>query len=407
MRDGWMEATIGDIADVIAGGTPSTREPSYWGGGIPWIVPSEITRQEGKRITSTDRTITEAGLRAIRGPLLPVDTVLLTSRATVGAVALAGIPMAINQGFAALVAGPRVLPRFLMYWCQANRATFEALAGGSTFPEVSRPKVRSVPILLPPFTVQRRITDLIGAIDEVAEVADRESTAAWGALSAFLVSSIPAPSNSGSPINSLLALDIGGVWGSEAGVDECDVVVYRSTEFSSDGWADPSTAALRSVSASQMKSRALRGGDVLLEKSGGTPTRPVGRVVRCQEPSAPAVMSNFVQVLRPDPVAAEPSFLFWTLWSWHRRGISAEYQTATTNIRNLRTRDYLGLRVDLPQRDAQRAASAAADGLQDVAIKATSTRDAVQRLRSSVLSDLLSGSHFIPTSYDRFLDPAA
>src|SRR4051812_24273642 len=108
MREGWLRATVGEVAEVVSGSTPSTHRPEYWGGTIPWITPSEITRQEGRVIVDTDRKLTDAGLQAIRGRLLPSGSVLLTSRATVGAVALAGVEMATNQGFAALVAGPRV-----------------------------------------------------------------------------------------------------------------------------------------------------------------------------------------------------------------------------------------------------------------------------------------------------------
>lgn len=161
----WFEHVLGNVAEVIGGGTPSTAKPSYWGGSIRWITPSEVTRQEGRVVMDTERTITSEGLAACSATLLPENAVLVTSRATVGAVALAGLPMATNQGFAALVARAGVLPRFLMYWVQANRHEFERRASGSTFPEISRSKVKAIPILLPSLVEQRRIVDLIGALD--------------------------------------------------------------------------------------------------------------------------------------------------------------------------------------------------------------------------------------------------
>lgn len=186
MRDGWVTTTIGEIAQVVGGSTPSTTNDAYWGGGIPWITPSEVTQQEGHVITSTHRTLTAAGLQAIGGRLLPLSTVLLTSRATVGAVALAGVPMAVNQGFAALVAGPEVDPVWLMIWCQAHRDTFVALAGGSTFPEVSKPKVRAVSIDLPPLGEQRRVADLVRAIDAYRDALGTVLDVAGGAREALV-----------------------------------------------------------------------------------------------------------------------------------------------------------------------------------------------------------------------------
>lgn len=175
----WDERLLGEVAEVIGGGTPSTKEPTFWGGSVPWITPSEITRQEGRVVKRTERTITEAGLAASAANLLPVNAVLLTSRATVGAVALAGVPMATNQGFASLIAGEGVLPEFLMYWVQANRVEFESRAGGSTFPEISRTKVKTIPIRVPPLPVQRRIVDLIGALDaQIAALASEALGAA-------------------------------------------------------------------------------------------------------------------------------------------------------------------------------------------------------------------------------------
>src|SRR5262245_3429032 len=124
MRDGWTRTTLGEIAEVVGGGTPSTKVPEYWGGDIPWVTPTEITAHEGACITETERSITPLGLDKSGARLLPANTVLLTSRATIGAVALAGRSLATNQGFAALVAGPTVIPEFLMYWCQANKGEF-------------------------------------------------------------------------------------------------------------------------------------------------------------------------------------------------------------------------------------------------------------------------------------------
>ncbi|UUZ60569.1 restriction endonuclease subunit S [Nocardioides sp. B-3] len=161
----WVETTLGDIADVVGGGTPSTKQANYWGGEVLWLTPGELTKREGEVITSTDRTISAAGLAASSAKLLPKDAVLLTSRATVGAVGLAGQPMATNQGFQSLVAGDSVLPKFLLYWVQANRSEFEGRATGSTFPEISGKKVRAIPIMLPSLIEQRRIVSVLDAVD--------------------------------------------------------------------------------------------------------------------------------------------------------------------------------------------------------------------------------------------------
>lgn len=165
MREGWRWATLGEIADVHGGGTPSTKNPEFWGGDLAWITPTEVVAQDGEVILRTKRRITQLGLERSGARLLPDRSVLVTSRATVGAVALAGVSIAINQGFAGLVCHDAVVPEWLMLWCQANRDEFRSRAGGSTFPEISRSTVRTIPIHVPPKGVQFRTVDLLRSLD--------------------------------------------------------------------------------------------------------------------------------------------------------------------------------------------------------------------------------------------------
>ena len=162
----WQATTLGEVADVVSGGTPRTKVPEYWSGDIVWVTPTEIVAQEGGTIVDSERKITQQGLEQSSAKMLPVGAVLLTSRATIGAVALAGVPLATNQGFASLVCGEQLLPRFAMYWCQANTHELLSRAGGNTFLEVSRKKVAAIPIVLPPVEEQGRIVEVVGSMDE-------------------------------------------------------------------------------------------------------------------------------------------------------------------------------------------------------------------------------------------------
>lgn len=166
----WRETTLGEVADIVSGGTPRTKNHEYWDGGdILWVTPTEVTAQEGQVITDTERKITQVGLDNSAAKILPVDTVLVTSRATIGATAITGAPMATNQGFKSLVADEeQVLPRYLLYWVQNNRHEFEARASGSTFKEINKTDTVSIPISVPSLEVQRRIVDLIDHVDRVS-----------------------------------------------------------------------------------------------------------------------------------------------------------------------------------------------------------------------------------------------
>lgn len=410
MRDGWEEVTIGDIADVVAGSTPSTREPSYWGGDIAWITPSEITRQEGQRITRTDRTITEAGFRAIRSPLLPANTVLLTSRATVGAVALAGIPMAINQGFAALVAGPRVLPEYLMYWCQANRTTFEALAGGSTFPEVGRPAVRSVALILPPLAEQRRIVDLIGVLDSAVLTATRAASAyirmkqelaslEWGDTGLPRV-----------PLARLVGTHFGGHlrdgdWIETRDQSRRDAESLRLLQLADIGtgeFLDKSDRWISTDTYRRLRCTEVYPGDLLVSRMAD----PVGRAARVPPLPVRMVTAVDVAIARLDPEVADGDY--WLSMLSAPAWLAEIDRLATGSTRRRVTRRNLEqVLVPCPPIDHQVLRGRLFAALAQCASRAAALYAALLQARTQLLFDVLSGEHTIPASYDRFLEPAS
>jgi hypothetical protein len=409
MTDEWLHTTLGGTAEIYGGGTPSTKEPAYWGGEITWLTPTEVVRADGQRISASERTITEAGLANSSAKLLPRGSVLLTTRASIGFTAIADAPVATNQGFQSLIPHDQVLPEFLMYWIQGNREEFTRRAGGSTFPEISKSKVADIPITVPPLSVQRRIVDLMAHLDNHIANLRAEREAAVEVLSRAAVERLLLPGDSGTPISDLLLRNIGGVWGESLGTGDQTVDVFRSTEFTDLGYLSGPADARRDVAAGQLASRELAVGDVLVEKSGGTPTRSVGRVVRLEAADlvGPAVGANFLQLLRVNPDLADPGYVFWILWAAHRRGDAFGFQQASTNIRNLKTKDYLDRRVDLPAPQTQAEVAAGLDSIL-LRIRGSDREvNALTALRGQLLSNLLSGSVEIPGDYDHLLSEVA
>ena len=169
LPEGWRTVRLDAIADVIGGSTPSRDRDEFWGGSIPWVVPSEITSLSGRCLTYTNECITEAGLQAAGLKILPVGSVLLTSRATIGAAAINTRPVATNQGFQNLVAKDGTNSVWLYYCISSMRRELDRRAAGSTFAEISRDNVRSLPILYPPLPEQRAIADVLDSIDVAIE----------------------------------------------------------------------------------------------------------------------------------------------------------------------------------------------------------------------------------------------
>ena len=139
---GWIQSTIGECFNVVGGSTPSTQQSEFWDGGIAWVTPKDLSSLSSPILLATERTITKAGLAKIGSGLLPLGTVLLSSRAPIGYVAISHIPVAINQGFIALIPNGQLPSEFGFLWVKENMELIKQYANGSTFLEISKTNFR-------------------------------------------------------------------------------------------------------------------------------------------------------------------------------------------------------------------------------------------------------------------------
>ncbi|HYU47074.1 MAG TPA: restriction endonuclease subunit S, partial [Terriglobales bacterium] len=157
------------IAEIIGGSTPSRETADYWGGSIPWVTPTDLP-MPGKGIAAlkdTAEKITEHGLASSSTTLLPMGAVLFSSRATIGKLAIADVPVATNQGFANFIPSPAVFNRYLAWALQFHTPNIERLAGSTTFKEVTKTALKAFRIPLPPLSEQRRIAEMLDQADRL------------------------------------------------------------------------------------------------------------------------------------------------------------------------------------------------------------------------------------------------
>ena len=149
--EGWEISPVGEEVDVVGGTTPSTKESAYWNDGHHhWATPKDLSNLLVPVLLDTDRKITDAGVKKITSGLLPVGTVLLSSRAPIGYLAIAAVPTAINQGFIAMICEKRLPNLYVLFWCYETLDHIKGIAGGSTFAEINKKAFRPIPILVPP-----------------------------------------------------------------------------------------------------------------------------------------------------------------------------------------------------------------------------------------------------------------
>lgn len=171
----WIECKISDIGTVVGGATPSTKKPeNYENGTIAWITPKDLSTFSGRYIQHGERNITEAGLRSCSTQLLPKNTVLFSSRAPIGYVAIAANDVCTNQGFKSVISNENTNPLFLYYLLKYNKDKIEGMGSGTTFKEVSGNTMKNIVVSVPTDKkVQERISSMLGSIDDKIEENER------------------------------------------------------------------------------------------------------------------------------------------------------------------------------------------------------------------------------------------
>ena len=147
---GWSVQPVGDAVECVGGATPDTKDPSYWSPEEhAWTTPKDLSGLPAPVLLRTDRRLSTKGLAKIGSGLLPVGTLLMSSRAPIGYLAIAQVPVAINQGYIAIPPGSLLPPLYMLFWCRQNMESIKARANGSTFMEISKKAFRPIPALVP------------------------------------------------------------------------------------------------------------------------------------------------------------------------------------------------------------------------------------------------------------------
>lgn len=170
MKAGWQKKTLGEVCDIINGGTPKTGIPLYWEGDLNWITPADLGKLKSPTVHESPRKISQLGLEKSSAKLFPANSVILSTRAPIGHLAINTQPMSTNQGCRGLVPGKHLDTWFLFYFLKANVELLDSLGTGATFKELSTKALSNVIIPLPPLSEQHRI---VAILDEAFAAIDK------------------------------------------------------------------------------------------------------------------------------------------------------------------------------------------------------------------------------------------
>lgn len=170
MNSNWQKIKLSDVCEVIGGGTPSTKNYDFWNGDIPWLTPKDLSGYNSRYISKGERNIAQEGLQNSSAHMLPKGSVLLTSRAPIGYVAIAKNDVCTNQGFKSLVLKKGYCSEFFYYLLKNNIEYIVGMGSGSTFAEISGTQVKNLEFTVPPLDIQKKIARVLGVLDDKIEL---------------------------------------------------------------------------------------------------------------------------------------------------------------------------------------------------------------------------------------------
>jgi len=417
MRDGWKTLPLSDVVEHTIGGV--------WGGEsgteeveVTVVRSTEFTKRGFLNFeTGVSRSIKHSQLKSRElkegdilleksggGPDQPVGRVVYVTAAIPKKFVCSNFVQLVRPN--SMIIEPLLLFHIMWQWHAIDR-TLEFQAQTTGIRNLRTPDYLDQEIYLPPLPEQKRIVDLISSVDSYIETLQQQLESANTSRNAVLSELLTAGGDDWveATLGDLISYSIGGIWGEDPGNSEIDVPVYRQTEFNDSGILTTPADAYRSITKNQLKSRTLLYGDILIQKSAGTPTLP-GRVVMVPElNNEVATFSNFLNLLRPDQKKCLPRFAFLYFWFKHHTGRAYEFQRGT-NIKNLDLPNYLEEMIFLPPLPEQKRIVEIIKRIDEVISQTELTTSKAQSLRSGLLSDLLSGEHEIPESYDKVIGAA-
>jgi type I restriction enzyme, S subunit len=355
----WPKVRLDECTEIVAGATPSTSVAAYWDGDVCWATPKDLSELDGAHISDTPRKLTRTGLESCAATILPAGSVLFSSRAPIGHVAVNTVPMATNQGFKSFIPkSERLNAKFLYWWLRTNRSYLESLGNGATFKEVSKAIVSRIQIPLPPLAEQRRIAEVLDRA-EALRAKRRAALAQLDSLtqSLFLELHRDAATKSHTvPLSEVAEATRGsfvnGPFGSDLLTTELQdegVPVIYIRDIRDGEYRRVSKSCVSERKARNLEVCSVRPGDVLVAKVGDPPG--IAAVYPEGEPSG-IVTQDVIRIRVSQETAVSPfvvGYLNSSIGMWKVAGVTIEATRARFSLK-----DFKGINIELPPIELQR-----------------------------------------------------
>ena len=410
----WEVVELGDVAEIKSGGTPSTHQSEFWNGYILWCTPTDITSLSGKYLSDTNRKISELGLINSAAELLPIGSVLMTSRATIGECAIANQPMTTNQGFKNFICNKRINNEFLYYLLGSQKDKFIELCNGSTFLEINTTQVRKFKIAIPKSTTEQTaiattLSDTDALISSLQTLIAKKQAVKLAAMQNLLGGKIRLPAFAqrpdGSPKTTRQTelgevpedwdvVELGevgepiiGLTYSPNDIDDNGVLVLRSSNIQSNKLVFDDNVFVKMAMPERV---IVKENDILICVRNGS-RQLIGKCALITKEAEGFAFGAFMSVFRT-PFAP---FIFYAFQSDKIQNQIKEIMGATIN--QITNKDLREFKIAIPKSTAEQTAIAQLLSDMDAEIEALECRlKKTQSLKQGMMQALLSGKIRLP-----------
>lgn len=398
---GWLNGELVRFCEVVGGGTPDRAIHEYWGGQIPWVSPTEITSLGAKYISNTRDSLTQLGLEKSSAKLHPVGTLLMTSRASIGYVAINTVPMATNQGFQSLRCKDGTLVDYMYQYITWVRAELERLAAGSTFSEISSANVKRLRVTLPPLPEQQKIAAILSSVDNVIEKTraqiDKLKDLKTGMMQELLTKGIGHTEFKDSPVGSVPSqwevvqfrnifsdYKYGPRFSSHDYCSKGNVKTIRGTDLTSEGEIFYSQVPTANLDPKVVESHRLSDGDLVM-----VTTAECGASAVFREQAEPYIASAYAIKLSPTERVIPEFIKYFMQTSIAMDQIESFIRKGT--VANLPGSDVMNIRLALPSLLEQKRIASILSCLDFKITSFVHKEEKLIATKKALMQDLLTG----------------
>lgn len=413
----WSVQRIEEIGSVVSGGTPSRDVPAYWNGRVAWVTPGELTRLDSKHIYTTNERISEAGVANSGATLLPPGSLLVTTRATLGAAAINQTPIATNQGFKSVVFRNGHISDYYYHWTRKLKVELERRASGTTFAEISGSEFKSIEVPVPPAAEQAAIACILDTLDTQIEqtkalIAKLEQVKE-GLLDDLLTRGVDengelrpsaeeAPDQFGAfesgvlprtwaviPLGDCAEIVSGITLGSKPAQSTGVLVPYLRVANVQDGRIDLTDLKYIRVSPAELQLLRLQPGDVLMNEGGDFDKLGRG-AVWCGQVSD-CIHQNHVFRVRTDSSRLHPEFLAAYAASQAGKRFFVRASKQSTNLASINSTQLKAMPVPVAPMAEQQMIVEKIRSMNDAIRLQQEASDTLALFKSGLMDDLLTG----------------